>query len=77
METYDLMRHFMCDDLTLSLYMNGENPDFEEIEDTPTYQDPKRPCRGIKRVYVNGVLTAIEGTHTGARAGQVLRKGKI
>ena len=51
--------------------------DFGEIEDTPTYQDPKRPCRGIKRVYVNGVLTAIEGTHTGARAGQVLRKGKI
>ena len=33
METYDLMRHFMCDDLTLSLYMNGENPDFEEIEE--------------------------------------------
>ena len=50
--------------------------DFDEIEDTPTYQNPKQPCRGVKRVYVNGILTAVEGVHTGARAGQILRKGK-
>lgn len=49
--------------------------DFNEIQDTPTYGDPKRPCAGIRQVYVNGVLTAENGCHTGARAGHILRKG--
>lgn len=43
---------------------------------TPTYQSPKQPCRGIRRVYVNGVLTALDGVHTGAKSGQILRKGQ-
>lgn len=47
--------------------------DFDKINDTPTYDDPKQPCEGIRRVYVNGVLTAQDGKHTGARAGKVLR----
>lgn len=50
--------------------------DFDTIQDTPTYNDPKRPCQGILRVYVNGQLTAKDGVHTGARCGKVLRKGK-
>ena len=50
--------------------------DFEEIEDTPTYENPKQPCRGIRRVYVNGALTALNGVHTGARNGHILRKGR-
>lgn len=50
--------------------------DFESIKDTPTYNNPKQPCEGILQVYVNGVLTAENGVHTGARAGKVLRKGK-
>ena len=50
--------------------------DYEELEDTPTYTDPKRACKGIKRVYVNGVLTAKDGVHTGAKAGKVIRKGR-
>lgn len=50
--------------------------DFDEIEDTPTYQNPKQPCRGIRRVYVNGALTALDGAHTGARAGTIMRKGR-
>lgn len=50
--------------------------DFDEIEDTPTYQNPKQPCKGIRRVYVNGVLTALDGVHTGARNGSILRKGR-
>lgn len=50
--------------------------DFDEIEDTPTYQNPKQPCRGIRRVYVNGALTALDGVHTGARAGTIMRKGR-
>ncbi len=48
--------------------------DLEELEDTPTFEKPKAACRGIKQVYVNGVLTAKDGVHTGARAGEVLRR---
>lgn len=48
--------------------------DPDAIHDDPTYLDPCRPCSGIARVYVNGVLAAENGTHTGARAGMVLRK---
>lgn len=50
--------------------------DFDEIEDTPTYQNPKQPCRGIRRVYVNGALTALDGVHTGVKNGTILRKGR-
>lgn len=48
--------------------------DFGKINDSPTYDNPKQPCEGIKRVYVNGMLTALDGKHTGARAGKVLRR---
>jgi N-acyl-D-amino-acid deacylase len=48
--------------------------DFDKIEDTPTYADPVKACKGIRRVYVNGILTAKDGRHTGARAGSVLRR---
>ena len=48
--------------------------DPEKIADDPTYLDPCKPCSGISRVYVNGVLTAENGVHTGARAGMVIRK---
>ena len=52
--------------------MDGGAP--EKIADDPTYLDPCKPCSGISRVYVNGVLTAENGVHTGARAGKVIRK---
>ena len=48
--------------------------DPKTIADDPTYLDPCQPCSGIARVYVNGVLTAENGVHTGARAGMVIRK---
>ena len=48
--------------------------DLDRLKDDPDYQNPQQPCSGICRVYVNGVLTALEGRHTGARAGQVLRR---
>ena len=47
--------------------------DLDVLESTPSYSAPKQPCRGIERVFVNGVLTAEHGTHLGIRAGQVLR----
>ena len=50
------------------------NPD--TIIDTPTYTNPKQPCQGILRVYVNGILTAKDGKHTGVKAGKILRKGR-
>lgn len=48
--------------------------DLEALKDDPDYQNPQQPCSGITQVYVNGVLTAEKGRHTGARAGHVLRK---
>ena len=49
--------------------------DFDKIKDTPDFNNPKQPCEGICQVYVNGVLTAENGRHTGAAAGMILRKG--
>jgi N-acyl-D-amino-acid deacylase len=48
--------------------------DFDKIKDSPTYAKPNVACEGIYQVYVNGVLTAENGKHTGALAGKVLRK---
>lgn len=50
--------------------------DFDKINDDPDYQTPQRACSGIERVYVNGMLSAKDGAHTGARAGMALRKEK-
>lgn len=50
--------------------------DADKIEDTPTYENPVQACAGISKVYVNGVLTAENGKHTGAAAGKVLRHSK-
>ncbi|MCQ2565914.1 MAG: D-aminoacylase [Clostridia bacterium] len=50
--------------------------DAKSIKDAPTFEKPAVPCEGIIRVYVNGVLTAENGIHTGAKAGKVLRSGK-
>jgi N-acyl-D-amino-acid deacylase len=50
--------------------------DFDKINDTPTYTKPAVACEGILQVYVNGVLTAENGVHTGALAGKVIRRGK-
>jgi len=50
--------------------------DFEKINDTPTFTKPNVACEGILQVYVNGVLTAENGVHTGAVAGKVLRRGQ-
>ena len=48
--------------------------DVEKLKDDPDFLCPQQACSGIRRVYVNGVLTAQDGKHTGARAGQVLRR---
>jgi N-acyl-D-amino-acid deacylase len=49
------------------------NPD--TVEDTATYEDPRRHPTGISHVIVNGRLTAQDGVHLGIRAGQVHRHG--
>ncbi|MBQ8589206.1 MAG: D-aminoacylase [Firmicutes bacterium] len=48
--------------------------DLESLKDDPDYKNPQQPCSGIRKVYVNGVLTAENGVHTGAQAGMVLRR---
>ena len=50
--------------------------DYSALKDTPTFDEPIAVCEGIRRVYVNGTLAAENGKHTGARAGQVLRRGR-
>ena len=50
--------------------------DFDKLQDNPDFAEPKQACSGIRRVYVNGVLTALDGAHTGARAGVAIRKGR-
>lgn len=47
--------------------------DPDTIEDTPSFTNPQQVVKGISSVWVNGVLVAKDGQHTGARPGQVLR----
>ena len=50
--------------------------DFDALRDTPDFANPQQACEGILKVYVNGVLTAENGRHTGAHAGVVLRRAQ-
>jgi len=43
------------------------------IADRATYADPHHYAVGVRYVLVNGQVTVSEGTHTGVRAGRVLR----
>ncbi len=67
LEDRGLIREGMWADLVLF--------DFDNLESTPTFQNPRQASRGIERVYVNGVLTAENGRHTNAMAGMELRRG--
>lgn len=44
------------------------------IRDAADYTSPKRPAEGIEAVIVNGSITWHQGTHTGARNGQVITR---
>jgi len=44
------------------------------IADMATYTEPAQYATGVKAVLVNGCVTVWEGEHTGAKAGQVLRR---
>jgi len=45
------------------------------IIDLATYENPNQPPAGISRVFVNGVKAVENGRLTGARSGQILRRG--
>ncbi len=49
--------------------------DPQTVQDTATFKQPHAYPEGIKAVVVNGVIVLEEGKHTGAKAGQVLRRG--
>lgn len=49
--------------------------DPQRIADTASFARPKTPAAGIVSVYVNGTLAWHEGGSTGARVGQVIRRG--
>jgi N-acyl-D-aspartate/D-glutamate deacylase len=50
--------------------------DADRVLDKATYLDPFQYPVGIEVVVVNGVVTIDHGTHTGARAGRVLRHNR-
>lgn len=47
--------------------------DPETVQDTATYDDPKREPKGIELVIVNGQIACREGNHTGVGSGKMLR----
>jgi N-acyl-D-aspartate/D-glutamate deacylase len=46
--------------------------DPDTVIDTATYEQPHSFPIGIPHVIVNGVVTVLDGQHTGARAGRAL-----
>lgn len=48
--------------------------DRDAVGDTATFARPASPAAGIVSVFVNGVETWASGEHTGARAGQAIRR---
>jgi N-acyl-D-amino-acid deacylase len=49
--------------------------DAKAVKDEATFNDPHRYGSGISRVYVNGEAVVVDGRHTGARPGEMLRRG--
>ncbi|HXZ80511.1 MAG TPA: D-aminoacylase [Terriglobales bacterium] len=47
--------------------------DAEKINDVATYTDPNRPSVGVRYVWVNGVLSLVDGKLTGKVGGRPLR----
>jgi N-acyl-D-amino-acid deacylase len=47
--------------------------DPETFRDAATYDEPHQPAKGVRYLYVNGVLAVKDGEYTGALAGKVLR----
>lgn len=50
--------------------------DPQAVTDTATYEEPRQYPRGIEYVVVNGQVVVDKGKQTGARPGQVLRRGR-
>jgi N-acyl-D-amino-acid deacylase len=48
--------------------------DAETVLDEATFEHPKRPARGIRRVIVNGATVWSDGKWSGAKPGRVLRR---
>lgn len=47
--------------------------DYDQINDSATWEQPTAAPTGIDYVVVNGEVTIAEGKYTGAKAGRVLR----
>jgi len=45
------------------------------VQDRATYDDPHQFPEGIPHVLVAGVPVVLDGEHTGARPGKVIRRG--
>jgi N-acyl-D-amino-acid deacylase len=48
-----------------------------KVADLATYEDPRCEPAGIARVLVNGRTVMVDGHHTGARPGRVIRRTEV
>ena len=46
------------------------------VRDAATFKDPHHYATGFRWVLVNGVVTVEQDRHTGARAGQAVRRAE-
>jgi len=49
--------------------------DADQVRDTATFAEPRQTADGIDAVWVNGVLSYLDGGVTGQRAGQFVARG--
>jgi N-acyl-D-aspartate/D-glutamate deacylase len=49
--------------------------DADKVRDTATFAEPRQEADGIDAVWVNGVLSYLDGAVTGLRAGHFVARG--
>jgi N-acyl-D-aspartate/D-glutamate deacylase len=50
--------------------------DADKVRDTATFAEPRQAADGIDAVWVNGVLSYLDGAVTGLRAGHFVARGE-
>ena len=50
--------------------------DADKVSDTATFAEPRQAADGIDAVWVNGVLSYLDGAVTGLRAGHFVARGE-
>ena len=56
--------------------MRAARPYADKVRDTATFAEPRQTADGIDAVWVNGVLSYLDGAVTGLRAGHFVARGE-